>query len=175
MSDRQLIEAIQRLAGTHLSDEVYLVPCTVVSVDMDALTCDCSPIGGTAGTDLPNVALMAEVDDGEIRVPADNSVVLVMYSKRQKPFIALYSELAGIIINIGNSSFEIDGASVTINDGSYGGLVKISDLVTRLNNIENAFNLLNTKVNGLAPTPVIPPISVTTQPMIENTLVTHGK
>lgn len=174
MSDDQIKQAIQKLAGTHLADEVYLIPCTVSAVDTDALTCDCIAIGGKAVTDIPNVALLAEVDNGMVLIPAIDSVVLVLFSKRQKPFICLFSELQEIFIDIGNSSIDVNNDGIKFNDGSFGGLVKISDLVTRLNNLENAFNELNAKVNTLAPTPVITPLEPTTNEMIENTKITHG-
>jgi hypothetical protein len=175
MSDRQIIEAIQKIAGTQLADEVYMIPCTVESVDLDALTCDCIAVGGTAVTDIPGVQLMAEVDDGMYLVPSIGSIVLVIYSKRQPPFIALFSQLDDVVFNIGNSALEISTTAVKINDGSFGGLVKVTEIVTRLNNIENGFNLLNTKVNALAPTPVIPPLVTTVRAMIENPIITHGE
>lgn len=172
--DAQIRAAVRKLAGTQLTDEVYLLPATVEAVDLTALTCDCTAIGGTAAVDLVGVRLMAEVDDGLVQVPAIGSTVLVMYSKRETPYIAMYSELQGFTLHIGNSAVEVDSDLIKLNGGNFGGLVKVSDLVSRLNAIENAFNALNTKVNGLAPTPVIPPITPTTKVQIENPIITHG-
>lgn len=175
MSNRAVLESIQKLAGTQLADEVYMIPCTIVSVDLNSLTCDCTPIGGNAVTDIPGVRLMADVDDGMYLVPTINSTVLVVYSKREDPYIALFSELDDVVYNIGNMALEISRTGIQINDGSFGGLVKVSEITERLNKIENAFNQLNTKVNALAPTPIIPPLIPTTRIMIENTIVTHGE
>lgn len=162
----QLREAIRQLAGTHLIDQVYVSQAEVVTVDADNRTCSCQLIGSNATNEMPTVALMAEVDDGVVLVPAIGSTVILIWSNRMLPFVAMCSELETVYITA--------SSKIVLNEGADGGLVRVVDLVTRLNNIENAFNALNTKVNALAPTPVIQPLALTTRTNIENTNVTHG-
>lgn len=190
MSDRQVIEAIQKLAGTQLVDEVYFVHCEVQSVNIAARTCDCTSISGISVADFPDVQLMAEVDDGFLLVPSVNSNVLVGYSKRLPPFIAQFSQIDQVIIITGNTSLSIKDGSVQFNDGSYGGLIQIKQLITKLNNLENLVNDLISKFNlhthiltltsgtGTAAPTLTQETSQlvnTNQNELENTLITHGK
>jgi hypothetical protein len=161
-----LRDAIQQLAGTHLIDQVSVSMAEVTAVDEDARTCSCSLIGGVSTNETPIVALMAEVDDGMLLIPAVGSTVILIWSKRMLPFVVMCSELETVYITASNK--------IILNEGEYGGLVKVADLVDRLNNLESKWNELNTKVNTLAPTPVIVPIIPTTRGQIENTNVIHG-
>jgi hypothetical protein len=167
MSDRKIREAVQQLAGTHLTDKVHIIPCVVDEVDLETRSCTCTPIGGKAATEITGVQLMAEVDDGLLLVPAIDSTVIVCYSDKNVPYIALYSELEkATLVTLNGIQFQ---------GGELGGLVIISELLEKINNLESAFNLLNAKVNSLAPTPVIEPIIPTERSEIENTSVTHGE
>lgn len=131
-ADRQIAEAVQKLAGTHLTDEMYMLVCTVDAVDVDSRTCDCTAVTGTAVTDMPGVQLMAEVDDGMLYIPAVGSTVIVMYSKRNVPYIALYSELSAIYCVVGNTTLDITNGLIRFNDGAFGGLTKTLELKAQL-------------------------------------------
>lgn len=188
MSDRKITEAIQRLAGTQLTDEVYILICTVDSVDVDGRTCDCTAVGGTAITDIPGVQLMAEVDDGALYIPAIGSTVIVVYSKRNVPYIALYSELSALYYVVGDTTLDITNGLIKFNDGSFEGLVKVVELTQKLNALENKVNDLiatfNTHVHGgvstgggstaTTATPVTGTLTPTTQSEIENEKIIHG-
>jgi len=93
MSDSVIKESIQKLAGTHLKDEIHMVTATVIAVDQNSRTCTCTPISGKAVTDLGNVLLMPEVDDGFLKIPAIGSTVIVMWSTKNVPYIAMTSAL----------------------------------------------------------------------------------
>jgi hypothetical protein len=138
----------------------------VDSVNEDENTCDCTAVSGTVTTKIEGVQLMAEVADGMLITPAIDSTVIVAYSKRNVPYVALFSEVDKINFSA-NDGIELQG-------DDYGGLAKVGSLKTKLNNIENAFNALNTKLNALAPTPVLPPLVLTIQSEIENERVKHG-
>lgn len=166
MGDRKIQEAIQQLAGTHLTDEVYMIPCVVDSVDLETRSCDCTPIGGNASTEISGVQLMAEVDDGWLLEPAIGSTVIVCYSRRNVPYIALFSELERVTL--------VTKSGIQFNGDEFGGLVKIEALVTKLNNLESAFNALNAKVAILAP-PALPALVLTTRLELENDKVQHGE
>ena len=205
MSDDKIREAVRKLAGTQLSDEVFLVSCMVESVDEGARTCDCINIEGGAVTDIPNVQLMAEVDDGMLMLPTVGSTVIVLYAKRAIPLVVMFSEVDKVLMISGNSVVSITNDNVKIsngsssatiadqliqfNDGSLGGLVKVKDLTTKLNNLEKAYNDLATKFNShthiltlssgtgtAAPTtsPEATTLISTQQADIENTNTKHG-
>lgn len=157
--NRQLIESIRSIAGTQLTDRVSVIPCTVNSVDLPSRTCDCTPIGGTSITDLPGVQLQAESNDGLLIVPSIGSTVYVIYSERNIALVIGWSDVDQIIqiastgeeislglskiqlIN-GNSTLEVDGSVINFNGGNLGGLTKIVNLVSKLNNLENLLNSL---------------------------------
>lgn len=189
MGDRDIEMAVRKLAGVDLNDNLALVACTVVSVDLDSRTCDCTPISGDAVTDIPNVQLMAELDDGFLIVPSVNSTVFVLYSTRHVPYVALFSQIDQIIMITGNSQVIIKDGLIQFNDGSYGGLIQIAQLVTKLNNLENTVNDLIKKYDlhthtgvqagaGISAPPVpleLETLTPTQQEELENTTVTHGK
>lgn len=161
-----LAEAIQQLAGTKFLNIPSLVLAEVVTVDADARTCVCQAITGKTTADLSEVLLMPVSDDGFLYIPAIGSTVLIGYANDVQPCIIMFSELDA-------ATLWVNGV-ITLKDGSLGGIPIVSSLVARLNSLENAFNELNIKVNGLAPTPVIPNLTLTQANQIENLNVTHG-
>jgi hypothetical protein len=185
MSDRSIQEAIQKLAGTQLSDEVYLIPCTVDSVDLSTRSCSCTAIGGTAVTEINGVLLMASVDDGFLIIPSLDSTVIVSYSKRQPPFISLFSAVEQVLIITGEASISIKDGLTQLNDGSFGGLVKVAALTTKINNLENLLNnfitLYNAHFHPVAGSTTTPTVSIETgvitltqRAEIENITIKHG-
>lgn len=139
MGDRQLIEAIQKIAGTQLSDKVFVIACTVDSVDIPSRTCDCTAISGTGVTEIPNVLLMTEVDDGILQVPTVGSTVFVIYSTYNEPFVCLFSQIDQIILK---------ADAIQLNDGSFGGLTKTLELQTQLNKTNQLLTSLLNIING---------------------------
>ncbi|MEB0262294.1 hypothetical protein [Mucilaginibacter sp. 10I4] len=166
MSDRSIQEAIQKLAGTHLKDNIHLVTATIKSVDQMTRTCVCTPIGGSAVTDIIGVQLMAEINDGLLIMPLIDSTVLVLFSTRNIPYVIGYGGL--------DKYFLTTASGIQFQGGEFGGLVKVIELTAKINKLEAAFNALNAKVNALAPTPVIPPITPTNATEITNNFITHG-
>lgn len=155
--------------------------CSVTEVNLSSRSCTCTPMGGSTSSDLTNVQLMAEVDDGILLVPVIGSTVIVCHAERNVPYIALFSELQKIFL------ITVDG--IQLQGGEFGGLIKIEDLVTKLNNLEQAFNDLVTKFNehthiltltsgtGTAAPTVTQETTVlteTTREDIENDSITHG-
>lgn len=166
MGDRQIQDAVQKLAGTYGRDHFSLIPCTVTAVSQADRTCDCLPIGGESVTEIDGVHLMSEVDDGWLVIPAIGSTVIVGVSIKNVPYIVLFSQIY--------KAFLVTLSGIQLQGGELGGLPISSEVTTKLNNLENAFNLLNTKVNTLAPTPVIPNLVPTETSDIENTAITQG-
>lgn len=177
MSDT-IKQAIQQLAGTHLSDKTHLAIAEVVSVNVDACTCVCQQVHGTTSAERKTVSLMADVSDGWLLIPAVGSTVIIAWSDRQLPYVAMFSDLQDVYLDA--------TGKITMNQGTLGGLVKVRDLVTKLNNLENKVNAIISSYNGhVHPDPVsgttgtpTVPITGTLTPTkvvdIENPNVTHG-
>jgi hypothetical protein len=185
MGDRAIIEAIQKIAGSQLSDAVSIAACTVNGVDIASRTCNCTEITGQAGVEIPNVQLQSEVSDGILLIPAIGSTVLVTYSKYNPPFVSMFSDIDRIFLIGGDAAVDIKEDTVILNDGSFGGLVKVADLVTKLNNLENlvndlikTYNLHTHAVSGSNTLiPLLPEtgsLIPTIQDELENKKVTHG-
>jgi hypothetical protein len=170
MSSKQdIITAIRQIAN--IGDEVYSIVCKVKqgSVDLNEKTCICVPINGDA--EIWDVKLMAKNQTGLFIIPKDNSDVIVTMTNKTSGYVAMFSELEEIQLNGDNED----------------GLVKINDLVTKLNNLESAFNqhilLYNAHIHsgGTISGSTAVPAVVDTQSLtptikndLENTKVKHG-
>lgn len=154
--------------------------CRVKSVSANPttglMTCDCEAIED--GTVLEDVRLSADFNDdttqaGLILVPKVESIVLVGFLNEADAYLTMVSEVDFVYLNA----------------NTYGGLVKIEDLVDKLNNLENKVNtIINTfnththpYVNVASPattspstSPVVGTLTPTTKEMIENDTVQHG-
>lgn len=187
MDDRGIISAIQKLAGTFKADTVILISATVKSVDEDEATCVCVAEGDV---EIPNVLLQNGVCDGLMILPVVDSSVYILTSKYNKPFIVQYSDVDKFYLQVKDSKITVtNDGNIEMNDGSYGGLIQIKELVKKINALEDKHNNLCTYVGGL-PIPVSGAVSgpavpantipfqinpTTQQSDIENTKITHGK
>lgn len=184
MSDlRQVEEAVQKLAGTYLKDIISIQACNVEEVDKDNRTCYCTSIGGDAETDIPEVLLCAENNNGFLVFPTVGSTVIVALTTRNVPFVLMFSDVE----------------SVQFMDGSYGSIPKIKDpddanagLLKKINNIENKLNDFISKWNNFCtsylpggPASVGSPatlasseeteLTITAEADISNEFITQGK
>lgn len=183
---------IQKQAGTYNKDYIDVQICTVNSVDMNAMTLDCTPIGGNAATDLAGVFLTADVpSDGMILQPAIGSTVLVGITLRNQYYLLMCSDIDAMFVNIPNGSggwtvIQVNSSGIQLNDGSFGGMVEVAPLVAAINTLQNQLNALKTLFNahihttpsGPSGVPTIPDsdpaITPTIRSDIENTKVIHG-
>lgn len=150
--NRRLIDAIQTIAGTNKpSDNTKRALARVTAVDVPTRTCTVDTLTGTIFT-LNKVALMAQINDGFLMVPAIDSEVIVLYGTQVKTQVIMYSELQRVYAIVGDSGFEMLPDKVMFNDGSYGGMVIIEELVKRLNALEEDNNKLK-KALGIVFTP----------------------
>jgi hypothetical protein len=181
-------QGIQKIAGTFGLDNVYMLTCEVSKVDVSDRSCMCAPVNGNMA-DF-KAYLMAETDDGVLILPTVGSTVKVLFSNQNAPTVIQYSEIDKLLIISGNQSYSIADGSQVFNDGSFGGLVKVIELTTKLNNLENLVNSLINKFNShthilaltagtgtAAPTaaPETTVLTPTQKTDIENSEVTHGK
>ena len=175
---RDIAEAIRALSG--MDDLQYeSVICTVSNINTTKMLCDCSPVNGDA--DFTEVRLNANYKKGFVLVPKNKSVVVVSQVSNEVAYISMVSEVDEILL-AGDDN---------------GGIVKVSELTTKLNNLENQLNNLvvdllaisSTLVSsGTSPvvsdvlgaliasnlTNVTTPLIPTQSTELENTTVKHG-
>lgn len=120
--------------------EIYSLVCNVDSVDLTDRTCVCTPVNG--GAELQDVRIQASIGSsiGLFIEPEVDSKVVVSFLSREIAYISLYSEIKNVHLNFTEK--------VIFNDGNNGAMVKIGDLVTQLNDIENKVNDIIAVYNG---------------------------
>lgn len=173
-----IANAIQKLAGTHGVDVVYLAEVEVTSVNESDRTCEGKSITGFAGAEFTGIRLMANVNDGLLVLPKVGSIIIVMYSKCILPLIVQFSEVEKVLIITGNTTIEIKDGSVKYNDGSFNGFVKIDDLTSKLNEKINLINVELGKIQaGIAAAGgsyALANITTFNKNDYENEKITHG-
>lgn len=159
-------KAIKTLAS---EVDINTVVCKVSNINTTKNTCTCTPIDGTA--EILGVRLMAENSKGFLIIPKDGTTVIVNMINTFTGYISMFSEVDKIYLN----------------GDTYSGLVKIDDLITKLNNLENKVNELvlysqthihsGGTIMGSTGTGT-PPITTNLTPTIKNDLenknVVHG-
>lgn len=188
MSSRTIGDCISQLADTFGKDYATIIVCTVDSVDIDNKVCNCIPVSSEAETIIENVQLSAENNDGILIVPSVGSTVILAYSKYNNPFVLMYEDIDIYQIIVNQTKFLLQDGLTQFNDGSLGGLVKVIDLTTKLNNLENKVNSLVSTFNShvhsgvttgggssaVTPTPIVGTLTPTNRGDIENNTITHG-
>lgn len=121
-------EAIRKISKQEVFESII---GKVVSIDNASMTCEVDPID-----DQPNLvdvrfSAMENPTSGIIPVPVMGSAVIVSQTATGQQYISLFSEI---------DTFQITSNQFTFNDGANGGLINISDLVTKMNNLENKIN-----------------------------------
>jgi hypothetical protein len=154
---------------------------TVLEVDEATFTCNVQPENGD--TIYIGVLYFLNTDEAMsnkvVMTPALNAECIFIPMSKEVAYLVFANNYSKTSIEINGNKIVIEGNSITINDGNLGGLVKVNDLVSRLNNIEQAFNELLVKLTAhvhadSTPSPVLSvltPISVTSKNMIENTKI----
>lgn len=165
---RDIAEAIRALSG--MDDLTFeSMACKIKSVDTSNMTCDVEPLDGSA--DLLDVRLNADYSKGFTLVPKADSVVIVTQLSDATAYVSMVSDVDNIYL-AGDAN---------------GGLVKVQDLVTKLNNLENKVNTIITTFNAHThvassfgapttppPSPVVGTLTPTTTNDLENKTIQHG-
>lgn len=138
-SDRSIQEVVRKLAGTQFRSQMNISICEVTAIDLDDYSCSCMPVDESSNTSLDGVRLMATVDDGFLIIPAIGSTIVVAYSEdTTDPYVIMFSEIDEVIATQNKWTF---------NDGGFGGLIKVHEIVKKINDIENLLNHLIGRYN----------------------------
>lgn len=127
-------------------NELYSKQGTVKSVNLTERTCVVTPTDG--GSDILDVYLEADqgtsTSKGFFVVPSTGSLVIVTFTSKEEAFVSAWTAIDQVIAKSGEWVF---------NDGTNGGLTKLQELTSRLNELENLFTQLKTDFNGWVPSP----------------------
>lgn len=141
---------------------IVSIPARITAVNESKGVCDVEPLDGTA--EIFDVLINGEQTDeaGIVIVPAVDSVVFVTFVSKEVAFVSLSSVIDKVFIKINDISLVLDKDGAVFNDGTLDGLVKINDLVSKLNAIENNVNQLNGEYKSHIHTvtgavPLVPP------------------
>lgn len=102
-----------------------------VNVDEEKRTCDFEPIEDEATREGVRLQSVISETKGFVLIPKENSDIVVTFFNRSTGFVSLTSELEKVI-------WDVD--LTQINGGDNGGLINIEDLITKINQLENALN-----------------------------------
>ena len=179
-NERSIKDAIKMLSDTHTRDWVAIIPCEVISVSETDQTMDVKPIGGDADTMIPDVSLVLDDGDGDCNIPLVGSTALVLLTTNGVASVVMCSDL--------EKKYIITKSITQLNDGTYGGLVRVQPLLTKINALENTLNTFITTFNahthsgvssggatsGITTAPGPPVLTPTQITEIENQRITHG-
>lgn len=166
--DRSIRTSIGKMAGTFGRKHVTLITGEVLSIDSDNRQCTVLIENDTELT----CQLMATVGDGILPIPSIGSTVAVIYATYEDAYVIMCSDID----------------SLSFKGSENGGLVKVIDLVTKLNAIENDVNKLRQAFTTWTPVPndggaalkiaalnwASNLLNLTQQSDLENTSITHG-
>ncbi len=127
IANRTIIESIQEIAGTRDKSISELVICTVVSVDTENQTIDATPLTSKSSVNFEGAYLGASEDEknnGLLYIPKVGSLVGIIQQSSIYSRVVLFSEIE----------------SISFLGGAFGGLIKINELVKKVNAIEQDLN-----------------------------------
>jgi hypothetical protein len=130
----------------------YSIAVKVVSVDETERICDVEPLNGDPL--IYGVRLQSVIDgaDGFVCIPAVDSVGIVTFINNNTGYLATCSKIDKLIVK-SDVQILIDCDDIQFNGGANGGLIKINDLVSKLNAVENDLNTLKNIFTAWVPIP----------------------
>jgi hypothetical protein len=130
-------QAIQSLSG--LNDLQYEgVMCNVSDIDLATFTCTCTPINGDA--EFFDVLLNADADKGFTLIPANNSLVIIQQTSQATAYVSMVSKVD----------------QVYLAGDANGGLVKVTDLTAKLNQLVTQISANFTAIAAIYPYTIVP-------------------
>lgn len=138
-----------------IADKPDVFYAEVDSVDDDSRTCSCTLISGTSDISLTTVNLMAEVNDGMLRIPTIGSTVYILSTPNVTPWVDVFSELDKIFYVAGGSTVLITDSVVELQGNTYGGVPKVEPSVAAWKAIQDDINNLKQIITTLCATPLV--------------------
>jgi hypothetical protein len=184
--EAKIAELIQQIANKDAGKRFPVMSGKVVadSVDMGECTCSVILCNDTEGEGTEGILLSGVSGNvnGVLYYPADDSDVWVAeIDGNGKWGVIKTSTLVKMVVTVGGSKLTVVDGTITLNDGSLDGLVKVIELTSKLNNVENKLNDLIGKWNAFctgyvpgSPSTTGLPATLTTQTETTLTLTMQG-
>lgn len=169
-----------------------IVEGKIVSVD-GLKSCVVAPADGGANYSKVRLrSLINTSDTGLTIVPKVRSNCLIGFIRHNEnnPVLISCDEVDKYLLNVdGGGSIEVDNqGNIVLNGGQFGGVVKVAELVAKLNTLESDLNTLKTVFTGWTPVPndggaalktaaatwFGQQLSTTVEDDLKNDAVTHG-
>lgn len=144
-----IASSIRAIAGTsNIKDKPDVFLAEVDSVDELARTCSCTLINGTSDISLDVVNLMAEVNDGLLRIPTIGSTVYILSTPNITPWVDVFSELDKVFYVAGGSTLLLVDTGIELDGKKYGGIPEVVPLTAQIKGIQDDINTLKNIFNS---------------------------
>lgn len=158
-ANRDIIYAIQKIAGVDGIKKAQLVMGTVTKVDEK--TCDVDITLGDACQSIKGVYLNSSSNDGFTQIPAKESDILIALMPDNSAYMVACEDITKVVCYIdANNKFEFGSNGFIWNDGTNAGMVKVIELTQKINALENLVNNILTTLKSttipLAPSGTYP-------------------
>lgn len=147
----QIARLIGQLSGTTTP---VLKACIVTAVDRTSRSVDCEPLD--EGAPILSCSLQGDQDgeDGFLLIPKVGSYVIVgLVDGQDAGVVLLTDELDALDVKIGDRTLSFTPEGIVFNGGNLGGLIKVEELTTKLNTIEQDINSLKQALSTWTPIP----------------------
>lgn len=147
----QIAKLIGQLSG---GAPPVLKICTVTSVDRDARAVDCEPLDESAPILGCSLQGDQEGEEGFLLLPKVGSYVIVgLVDGQDTGAVLLTDTLDALELKIGDKTLHFTSEGIVFNGGDLGGLIKVEELTTKLNTIEQDINSLKQAFSTWVPIP----------------------
>lgn len=173
-----IIDCIRKITGTFQKMNTRLIPCEVLTVDEDKKLCTAKEVGGETETEIANIKLSMNNNDGFFQVPAVGSNILVGKSETKDYYIILAEDIDAFIIVIDESNFlRYDKNGWVFNDGLNGGIMKLTPFFNDFNvmilNINTQLSAISAGIAGAGGSYVPVPLNILVKATYEDTKIKH--
>jgi hypothetical protein len=159
------------MAGRYAPDVTNLA--TVKSVDESECTCVLTDEDGQEFYDV-RLRPVTGANKSLLQIPKVGSFVLAVRVESSEDWMVIAcDEVDKIQLIAGDSTIVITGNDILINGGALGGLIKISELTTALNQLVNTFNTHTHAVAGSTASPTPNQAAVFNQSAYEDDAIKH--
>lgn len=129
------------------------IPCKVISVDDETVTCDVEPLNGDAEVFGVLLSANEDAETGVILFPKVGSTVYIIWLNRENALVSLVSEVDKVSIKTNNLSLVIDDQTISLNGDVFGGIVDAKELKTQVDKNSDAISKILNAINNATPIP----------------------
>ena len=147
MKEQRIRELLKDIVGKERS----VMLGSVVSTDENKGLCAVSPVGSEVTINDIRVRSLSDKGNGIYIIPKKDSKVLIENIDGADNYHVLeYGEISKIIYKSSTNKLVIDSENdeILVNEGKNGGLIKIQDLVKKMNEVEKKLNTVISKFNS---------------------------